>query len=127
MSDKTVYENASPVFLVDDLKQATKFYCDVLGFEKKWEWGDPVIRVGIAPKNTSNMGDFEIHLGDHPNIGPSGTSFIYFNVKNVEAIYEQCQKAGADIYLELEDRDWGMKDFRVSDPFGNRLGFGEAI
>ena len=60
-------------------------------------------------------------------IGPSGTSFIYFHVKNVEALYEHCKSAGAEIYLELGDRDWGMKDFRVADPFGNRMGFGEVI
>ena len=124
---RTIYENASPVFLVGNLDEAVTFYCDVLDFEKKWQWGDPVMRVGIGPKHAPKMKDFEIHLGDHPNVGPSGTSFVYFQVKNVEVLYERCQKVGADIYLELDNRDWGMKDFRVADPFGNRLGFGESI
>jgi uncharacterized glyoxalase superfamily protein PhnB len=130
--NQTIFQNAAPVFLVGDIEQATEFYEEVLGFEKKWSWpdgrsGDPVIRIGLAPANTSNMGDFEIHLIENPMGGPSGTSFIYFTVKNVEQIYENCQKAGADIYLELGDRDWGMNDFRVLDPFGNRLGFGEPL
>lgn len=124
---KTVFTNASPVFVVDDLEKATQFYCEVLGFEKKWEWGDPVIRIGLTPQKSKGMGDFELHLINNRNLGPSGTSFIYFSVENVKAIYAQCQQAGAEIYLELGDRDWGMKDFRVADPFGNRLGFGEVL
>lgn len=89
--------------------------------------GDPEIRVGLAPKPSSGIGDFELHLIYDPKIGPSGSSFIYFHVKNVNALYEQCKAAGAEIYLKLGDRDWGMKDFRIADPFGNSMGFGEVL
>ncbi len=121
------YKEASPLFLVGDLAIATKFYCDVLGFEKKWAWGDPEIRVGIGPEVGGLSRQFEIHLINDPTIGPSGTSFVYFHVTGIEKLYERCLAQDADIYLALGDRDWGMKDFRVKDPFGNRMGFGELL
>lgn len=129
MTAPTIYENAAPAFLVDNLESACKFYCDVLGFEKKWGWPveGPDIRIGLAPKHSSGMGNFELNLIDNPKAGPSGTSFIYFHVNNVDQIYEMCKQANADIYLELDDREWGMRDFRVSDPYGNRIGFGEVL
>ncbi len=121
------YQNANPLFVVSNLETATTYYCYVLGFEKKWAWGVPEIRVGVGPEVTSSGGSFEIHLINDPAIGPSGTSFVFFHVVGVEALYQRCQEHGADIYLELEDRPWGLKDFRLVDPFGNRMGFGEVI
>ncbi|PHR63199.1 MAG: hypothetical protein COA47_00870 [Robiginitomaculum sp.] len=127
MTSPFAYQGASPLFVVSDLTIATTFYCGVLGFEKKWSWGDPVVRVGIGPKDMAVGNPFEIHLIDDPTIGPSGTSFVFFHVVGVEALYRRCQTHGADIYLELGDRPWGLKDFRIADPFGNRMGFGETI
>ena len=121
------YENVSPLFLVADLDSAATFYCETLGFEKKWAWGDPAVRIGIGPKNSSGPSSFEIHLINDAKIGPSGTSFVFFHVTNVDALYQRCRDQGAEIYLELEERPWGLKDFRIKDPFGNRMGFGEVI
>ncbi len=121
------YQDAKPLFLVDDLSKATRFYCEALGFEKKWAWGEPEVRVGIGPKTGSRSRQFEFHLINDPLIGPSGTSFVYFHVTDIEKLYERCLAHGVEIYLDLGDRDWGMKDFRVTDPFGNRMGFGELL
>lgn len=127
MESRFSYLEAKPLFLVGDLSIATRFYCEALGFEKKWAWGKPEIRVGVGPIATPNQAPFEIQLIEDPNIGPSGTSFLYYHVKAIEVLYERCLDCGADVYLALGDRDWGMKDFRVRDPFGNRMGFGETL
>ncbi len=127
IEDQFVYQDASPLFFVQNLAKATAFYCDVLGFEKKWAWGDPEIRVGVGPKAPPEQTPFEIHLINDASIGPSGTSFVFFHMTGVEELYRRCQQHGADIYVELEERPWGLKDFRVADPFGNRMGFGERL
>jgi len=36
-------------------------------------------------------------------------------------------KLRAEIVSELADRPFGMRDFRVMDPSGNRIAFGEAV
>ena len=56
-----------------------------------------------------------------------GPSTIYCHMTGIEAFYRECQQRGATIQGELVDREWDMKDFRLTDPSGNRLGFGEAI
>ena len=125
------YHAAHPAFLVDDLTAATQFYCEVLGFEKKWGWaldgrggeGEPEVRVGIGPTN----GAFEFHLITEPHIGQTGSGFVYFPMSGIDALYARCQEHGVQIDMELTDRHWGMRDFRIADPFGNRLGFGEEI
>ncbi len=122
-----IYQEIKPIFLVSDLHIATQFYCNVLGLEKKWAWGEPEVRVGVGPKQEENNQSFEINLINDPKIGPSGTSFVYLHVTGIEALYQRCLNHKADVYLALGERDWGMKDFRVSDPFGNRMGFGEVL
>lgn len=125
--NKTTFLEIHPAFLVSDLKAAADFYCDVIGFEKKWEWGDPLNRIGVGPLATARGQAFEIHLITEPHIGQSGNSFVYIPVENLDALYEKCLEHEVQIDLEMTKRDWGMKDFRISDPFGNRLGFGEVL
>ena len=112
---------------MSDLKAAVDFYCDVIGFEKKWEWGDHLNRIGVGPLATARGQAFEIHLITEPHIGQSGNSFVYIPVENLDALYEKCLEHEVQIDLEMTEREWGMKDFRISDPFGNRLGFGEVL
>jgi hypothetical protein len=41
--------------------------------------------------------------------------------------YAACRAGGAVIALELGARPWGVRDFRVLDPCGNRIGFAEIV
>jgi len=118
---------------VGDLAAATAFYTDVLGFEKKWGYalkdGAPEVRVGIGASGgqPSQKSAFEIHLITEPHMGQTGSCFVYFPLSGVDALYARCIENGVQIDMELTDRPWGMRDFRIADPFGNRLGFGERI
>jgi len=69
---------------------------------------------------------YEIQL-DASGSGPTGISVVYFHIVNVAEYFEQCEERGATIELSLGERTFGMRDFRVLDPSGNRLGFGEAV
>ena len=44
----------------------------------------------------------------------------------VDAYYNQITVAGANVVVPLADRPYGMRDFRIVDPSGNELSFGEA-
>lgn len=112
--------SAQPVFLVGDLNAAVAFYCDELDFSLAWSWGEPVVRAGVQ------RDELQLQLIDNPTIGPSGTSCVYCVMSGVDRFYRACVNRGVEIYLELGEREWGMKDFRIVDPSGNRLGFGEV-
>ena len=41
--------------------------------------------------------------------------------------YAEVVAAGAKVTCPLAARDYGMKDFRIVDPDGNEISFGEAV
>lgn len=110
-----------PVFAVKNLDDALAYYRDKLGFTIAWTWGDPVSRAGVA------LDDIEIQLESAGLGGPPGPSTVYCHMTRVDEYYETCRARGADISMELADRPWGMRDFRVVDPSGNRLGFASPV
>ena len=110
-----------PILAVDDLAAALAYYEEKLGFRASWQWGDPPSRAGVARDG------IELQLLSDPQLLPRGPGQVYFHMTGVEAYYRRCVERGATIAMELDDRPWGMKDFRVVDPGGNRLGFGEAL
>ncbi|MEE9207347.1 MAG: glyoxalase superfamily protein [Gemmatimonadota bacterium] len=114
---KPILSAMSPVLAVNDLQVALDHYRDVLGFEVTWTWGDPASRAGVARDG------FELQLA--AQYGPPGTSVVYFQVNRVDDYYQRCLHRGASIEHELADRPWLMRDFRVLDPSGNKLGFGQ--
>ncbi len=113
--------SAFPVFAVRDLPEALAYYREKLGFTVSWTWGEPTTRVGVR------LDDIEIQL-DGAGLGaPPGPAVVYCHMTGVDDYYAACRARGATIALEIADRPWGMRDFRVLDPSGNRLGFGSLI
>ncbi len=110
-----------PVFTVRDLDEALKYYRDMLGFSIAWSWGDPTSRAGVA------LDDIEIQLEGAGLGSPSGPSVVYCHMTGVDAYYEACRARGATIAMELGVRPWGMRDFRIQDPSGNRIGFASPV
>jgi catechol 2,3-dioxygenase-like lactoylglutathione lyase family enzyme len=111
----------SPVFAVRDLDAALDFYRLRLGFSVAWTWGDPPARAGVR------IDDIEIQLDAAERGAPPGPSVVYCHMTGVEAYYAACRARGVAFALELGERPWGMRDFRVEDPDGNRIGFGEPV
>ena len=110
-----------PVFAVADLEEAVEFYCAKLGFERVWSFGEPAHRAGVAKDG------IEIHLDAQRAGAPPGPSVVYCHMDDAAAYYRELQSRGLTFALELEDRPWGMRDFRIQDPFGNRLGFASKL
>lgn len=110
-----------PIFLVRNLDEALSYYSDKLGFSIAWKWGDPVSRAGVA------LDDIEIQLEGAGLGAPPGPSVVYCHMTDVDAYFAACQARGAIVAMELGDRPWGMRDFRVLDPSGNRLGFASRL
>jgi uncharacterized glyoxalase superfamily protein PhnB len=120
ISEKTRMQ-VFPVFAVANIDDALDFYCKKLGFEAKWRFGAPPHRAGVAKQGV------EIHLDAEEAGAPPGPSVIYCHMEDVTAYFQELRSRGVAFLFELEDRSWGMRDFRVEDPFGNRLGFASKI
>lgn len=53
--------------------------------------------------------------------------FVYCQMRGIDAYYADCVQRGALLVSEIADRPFGVRDFRVSDPSGNHIGFGEPL
>ncbi|WP_067469839.1 VOC family protein [Actinomadura macra] len=57
-------------------------------------------------------------------IGAPGTSAIYVAVDDPDAHHDRAKAAGAEIFRELTDQDYGSRDYAAHDQDGNEWYFG---
>jgi uncharacterized glyoxalase superfamily protein PhnB len=118
-NNATVLEAAVPILSVSDLSEAVDYYERVLGFRVGWRWGEPSHLAGIHRDRV------EVNLSQSSEPKPT-ISKVYFQMAGIDAYYNHITLAGARVAVPLGDRPYGMKDFRIVDPSGNELSFGEA-
>ena len=110
------FEGISPWFPVSDVTAAVAFYRESLGFDLGWIWGDPPTHANVC------RGAIDISLMQKPS--ETGTGEAYVALRGVDAYYKELQARHVQVG-ELDDREYGMRDFALVDPDGNRLVFGE--
>jgi uncharacterized glyoxalase superfamily protein PhnB len=113
-------EAAVPILSVSDLGKALDYYEGMLKFTVDWLWGDPAHLAGVSRDRV----ELNLSLSSDPN---RGISRVYFQMDGVDAYYLDLTRAGVEVAVPLADRPYGMRDFRIVDPSGNELSFGEAI
>ena len=104
---------------VSDLTAAIEFYVTKLGFRLGFLWGEPAFFAGIT------LGAMEIFLKQDtpaPNAGA-----VIFMVSDADALYEFHRANGVEVAEEIEDREYGIRDYAVKDLYGYRLVFGHYI
>lgn len=114
---KPIFEAVTPRLPVSNVDEALSFYCDQLGFEIGWRWGDPVTHANVCRDSIAL--DLITSPAGHP-----GTAMAYIQLRGVDAYFAELR--GRNVQLgQLADRPYGMRDFELIDPSGNRLAFGE--
>jgi len=123
MSDfpKVECERVHPGIRVPDVPAAIEFYTTRLGLSLGFRWPED----GETTMAGVNLGDVQIFLerGTPP---PEGVS-VSFVVGSADELYEAQRSRGVEILCELDDREYGLRDYAVRDPYGNRLSFGHYI
>jgi uncharacterized glyoxalase superfamily protein PhnB len=120
-SDSITFEAAVPILTVADLKEAIRFYENVLGFRTGWTHGDPPVLASIVRDKV------ELNLRQRLPVESAGVSRIYFEVSDVDSFFARIQTSAAYVKEPLADREYGMRDFSMRDLSGNELGFGMSI
>jgi len=109
---KTVW---SITFHVSNLENATKFYEETLGLEKKYGYSSYVgfecggVEIGLAPKTTEGQ-----------QVSPVSPS-VEFLVDDVEKVYGELKNKGVKFISELHEEPWGGKQATFTDSDGNIL------
>lgn len=117
MTHSTI-EMLSPELQASDLERSIDFYRRAFGFEVSWCVGEPPELACLCRDNV----EFTLRA-----VATPVPIHVYFTVAGVDASYAAALAEGARELVPLEDRSYGMRDGRVSDPDGNQIGLGQSI
>jgi hypothetical protein len=105
-----------PILSVRSVPASIDYYVHKLGFGKEWDWGDPPTFACVRRDQVS------IFLCQGAQ-GAPGTWVSIF-VQNVDGLYEDYQRRGADIRQAPTNFPWGVREMNVQDLDGHRLRLG---
>ena len=116
--------HAATVFPVANVRESIDYYRDVLGFEINFEWEDPVTYAVL--KKGEGVSIHFVQQADDFKPSKEHTA-VYIFCHDVDAVYEECKKNGANITTDIGDRDYGMRDFDITDPNGYRISYSMGL
>jgi catechol 2,3-dioxygenase-like lactoylglutathione lyase family enzyme len=102
-------------FYVSDLKKATKFYEEILGLRKKYEYSSYVgfqcgnLEIGLIPKLKTRKR------------ASSNSPHVEFLVDDVDKAYKKLKDSGVKFIKEPHDEPWGGRQASFMDLDGNIL------
>jgi uncharacterized glyoxalase superfamily protein PhnB len=109
-----------PVLHVSSSAAAEEFYCQRLGFIRRWAWrpgpGEEPGFIGLERDGVP------LHISSFSGDGVSGCAVSFF-VKNVDALFAEFSARGVRVELEPCDQTWGNREMYVRDPDNNSLRF----
>lgn len=117
---------AIPIFAVDDVPAAVRWYEDVLGWTTSFLWPTPGPDATEPPwYGGVCAGEAEIHLNAADEDAPRrGKVYIYAD--DIDALAAAIVARGGELAVEPRTYDYGMRDFMLYDPDGNQITFGQA-
>lgn len=118
----------APYFVVADVVKSAEFYRDMLGFDFDQIWGEPPQFVIVHRDEVHIMLKSESGQS-HPNrsINPNAVWDAYIWITDADVLYEEFKSRGVRITREIEDMDYGCRDFDVEDDSGYILCFGQNL
>ena len=113
---------------VTDRDKSVDFYTSVLGFEvqrldesyAQLTCGHVTLGLGRQtdlPETGEGPGFTQQRLARDHGAGVE----IVLETPDLEVLYERVQRSGYQLAAPMQDRPWGLRDFRVTDPDGYYL------
>ena len=113
-----------PSLRYNDARRAVEWLQEAFGFEPQMVVdgeGDTIAHAELT------YGDGMVMLGtqrDDSYGSHVGQGWLYVVVEDADAHYARAKAAGAEIVRELEDQDYGSRDYSARDFEGNLWSFG---
>lgn len=120
-----------PFIKCSDINTSVNFYSRILDFTVV-QAPDPNPEAFLSVYAFLEREGCFVHLSEHSGDGVFG-SVLYIRVENLAAIYQVFLRNGlqvrdkAGITMEPVKQTWGMEEFSVADPDGNRITFGQNL
>lgn len=106
-----------PGLPLSDVAAGVAHYRDVLGFHINYQQHD----LGVMDRDDVRIlliGRTERHKG-------IGSAYVY--VEDADALHAELRAKGANVRGEPVSQPWGLREFRVLDPEGNEITFGQPF
>lgn len=116
------FQRTVPIFRIFSLEKAREFYLDYLGFKVDWEHRfTPDAPVHMQVSRDALV----LHLSEHHGSGSPG-AIAYVYMTGVRELHQELSGKNYP-YLRpgLLEQEWGMTELTVTDPFYNKITFGE--
>jgi uncharacterized glyoxalase superfamily protein PhnB len=113
-----------PTLRYDDAKAAIDFLERAFGFNRKAVMENEDGTIGHAELT---HGHGMVMIGSSGQGDPqfdTGHASLYVVVGDPDAVHERAKAAGAEISRELQDMDYGSREFSATDSEGNVWSFG---
>ena len=106
-----------------ELQETVDFYCNVLGFSNREfseEWGWAFIHKDECEMMIAQPNEHT------PFERPYFSGTFYIKTDDVDALWEQI-KDKVKIAYDIEDFDWGMREFAIYDNNSYMIQFGQEL
>jgi catechol 2,3-dioxygenase-like lactoylglutathione lyase family enzyme len=118
---KVTISGSRYVLAVNNLKRSVEYYITKLGFSTLWEGGGWHFLF---------RDEIKIMIGECPDDKPAfdigcHSYFAYFEVENIDALYNEYQQRAVEILSVIENKPWGQREFALRTVDGHRITFGE--
>lgn len=111
------FKQVAPAFAAKDFDGLVKFYLEVLGFEASYKTEVYAVLV---------RDDVMLHFYPERDGTVGGNNSAYFFVEGVDEIFDGV-KDRATIVHPISDQDYGLRDFLMADPEGNKIGIAQRL
>ena len=118
------FSYTTPILRIFDEAKALEFYVQFLGFQVDW---DHRFEPGLPLYLQVSRDGCVLHLSEHHGDACPGAA-LRIETDDIEGFHaELIGRRYGYARPGLEETPWGSKDVSVTDPFGNRLTFTNAI
>ncbi|MBK8208119.1 MAG: VOC family protein [Planctomycetes bacterium] len=107
----------APAFAVRDLEAMCEFYGKLLGLE-------PTYKTDVYA--VLRNGSVQLHLYPQRDGMNAGQGSAYVFVEGVDDVYATAQDI-AQVIHPLKNQEYGLRDFLMQDPEGNRVGIAQRL
>jgi len=115
---------------VPNVTEAARYYADTLGFTilRTDPPDEPVFAIAHLGEAVVMFMSDRFYAGARSDLDYRGAGVdIRLMVPDVDAVYQRIRTASLEVLHPIGDRDYGLRDFIMRDPFGFRLRFSSPL
>jgi uncharacterized glyoxalase superfamily protein PhnB len=125
MVQQSTKSNVFPALRYENAAAALEWLTKTFGFEKHFVVPGDRGAVAHAQLTTgAGMIMLGSGSGEEGNAWDTVAQGVYVRVEDVDAHYARAKAAGAEIVRELQNTDYGSREYSVRDPEGHLWSFG---